>query len=333
MLVTFLSILKIIGIVLACIVGFVLCLVLLILLVPVQYSVAGDRMKPKEEVEKVPVHGKAAVSWFFHFIHGEIIYNDGVNLIIRVLGIPLYNKKRKDAKAAAKESKSPKWRHKKKEESADFEESVEELELTEEEQSMVLAETPVLQEEKAEISEPFVNSEREEEPEDCAEDKKTKKKKKSFADFVNKIEQFIGAIPRKFEEVRQLILDKVNGFVETIRYYYKLLQTKGSKYVFEFIKKELKCIFKHIKPRCVKGKVLYSSDDPASSAGMCRYYGYALPYLPRRLNVDIGFGEKYMYFDLKVKGHITLGYLVIQGLKIVLNKRLRIFIKKMKRED
>ncbi len=60
-----LSILKIIGIVLACIVGLVLLLVLLILLVPIRYRFSGDGMNADIQAD-----GKA--SWLFGFLSASI---------------------------------------------------------------------------------------------------------------------------------------------------------------------------------------------------------------------------------------------------------------------
>ncbi len=78
-----LSILKIIGIVLACIVGLVLLLVLLILLVPIRYRFSGDGMNADIQAD-----GKA--SWLFGFLSASIRFAEKKLLYrVSVAGISL----------------------------------------------------------------------------------------------------------------------------------------------------------------------------------------------------------------------------------------------------
>lgn len=312
--VTFLGILKIIGIVLGCILGFVLFILLLILLVPVRYKLKGHKLD-KNDTEEAPVYGKVVISWLLHIFQGEVIYDQGMNLVIRIFGIPLFNKNKRDAKP--KKEKKSKGRDSKQEEHDGLDEEL--LKIAQEE--MQPEDDSLRMTEKDSVID-----------EDNSEDSSVPKKKIPFKERVASVKKAFEDLPNNFDVVRHKIIDKITNIVETIRYYYKLLHTKGATKVFEFLKKEVKKILGHIKPRSVKGFVDYSSDDPATSANICKYYGYMIAIVPRNLRVNVGYGEKSVSFKAKVTGHITLGYMAVQGLKVIFNKRLRILIKKLKRE-
>ena len=78
-----LDILKIIGIVLACIVGLILLLVLLVLFIPVTYRLSGDG-----EGAEINAEGKGA--WLFHALTASLSWMDkSLSFKIRLFGIPI----------------------------------------------------------------------------------------------------------------------------------------------------------------------------------------------------------------------------------------------------
>lgn len=91
-----LMILKIIGMLLLAVLGILLLLLLLLLFVPVRYKVQGSW------------HGQLAaaakVSWLFHLLSFQAVYSkDGLSMVLRVFGVNLLKKKKKDVAEAAEE--------------------------------------------------------------------------------------------------------------------------------------------------------------------------------------------------------------------------------------
>ena len=97
MLAVILDILKIIGILLLCIVVFLLVFLLLLLFYPFSYCV---NLKKEEQLT-----GKIILSWLLHFLALEVIYREGVNIRVKLVGIPVYDKRKQEEKAARKEEK------------------------------------------------------------------------------------------------------------------------------------------------------------------------------------------------------------------------------------
>ncbi|MBP3297624.1 MAG: hypothetical protein J6M27_13680, partial [Lachnospiraceae bacterium] len=87
----FLTVLKIIGIVLLSILGFLLVLVLLLLFWPFFYIV--------EAAKTEEITAKAKVTWLLHIVVVEVIWQNGLNKRLKLFGIPVYDQKRKEAKA------------------------------------------------------------------------------------------------------------------------------------------------------------------------------------------------------------------------------------------
>ena len=100
MLAGFLTVLKIIGIVLLWILLIVLFLILLVLFVPVRYK--ADANIPETELDKgfdlEKMHIKAGFSWLLHLISGGIDYPESKEFTIRVFGIKVFPRKNKDSK-------------------------------------------------------------------------------------------------------------------------------------------------------------------------------------------------------------------------------------------
>ena len=92
-------------------------------------------------------------------------------------------------------------------------------------------------------------------------------------------------------------------------------------------------ILKHLKPYKVKIDLAHAAEDPEKVAKMYQYYGMALPFLPKDAQFASDFGEDKMEFGVKMKGRFFLFYLVFHVLKLILNKKVKKFIKLVKRED
>lgn len=115
---TFLAVLKIIGIVLACILGALAAILLIVLFVPVRYSVKGRY--------KDDVYVKTNVSYLLHLFALYATYTDALKVILRILIIPIKllpkkagRKKKSKEKAEVKTESEAKTEDKKSEAKAE----------------------------------------------------------------------------------------------------------------------------------------------------------------------------------------------------------------------
>ena len=81
-----LNILKIAGIVLACVLGFVILLVLMVLFIPIRYRLSFVRTGVEGDD---PINARGYVSWLLHIVHVSLAYPAESIVIIRIFGIPI----------------------------------------------------------------------------------------------------------------------------------------------------------------------------------------------------------------------------------------------------
>jgi hypothetical protein len=340
----FLMVLKIIGIVLLCILGLILLVVLLVLFCPFSYRL--DAAKTEQ------VTAKAKVSWLLHIVVVEVLWQAGLNLRLKLFGIPFYDKKKKDAKKAAKaekDKKAGKSDHKESEDvSSEEKESEEDTAEAEKEPAESSADSETS--EKEELKE--ADSEKEEEKSsesdetDKAEAPEKKKKPKSidgFFDWIDRMRDrfwdFLDRAPEKLAEWLDFLPDKAEELIDTVEYYDRLLNSEGTAQVIEAVKKHGGAILFHVLPYRTDGTLDYYDDDPANVAKIYEYQVFALPILDRicgkKGNFDILAlqDEKKVEFTLRIKGRIFLIVLAWHGLCLILNKKVRIFLKKLKRQE
>lgn len=345
MLATILTILKIIGIVLLVLIGVILVLILLVLLWPFSYRIYGDN--------RTKINGGVKISWLLHFVSVKAYYTDAFNIEARVLGIKVYDKLRKEAKELAKAEKTS---GKKK----DSSKTEQEAEIQAEESNLNEQNTEVDNADciDSEISEDF---DWDELPGDDSKGlfknnkKKTKEKKNkskslnnikkkftgkkaiSFTDWLanifDKIWDFIDDLPWKIQEFAEKPEKKIDDLVDTICYYDRILSSNGTEWVVEYIKKKVFAILKAIKPSKSVINIDYASTDPEKAAKAFEAFVMTRPLHPRSTNMNVAFDHDDMKFDARIKGSFLLAPIVYHGLTLVFNKKVKKFIKLMKRED
>lgn len=113
-------------------------------------------------------------------------------------------------------------------------------------------------------------------------------------------------------------------------YYLALLQEEETRQLFSHVKLRLFKVFRSICPRKVKGHVTFGTGSPDTTGYGMAVYGMLLPFLGKAILVTPDFDEACLYGEVRLKGHISIGVLLFQGLCLLLDKKLRRFIKKMK---
>lgn len=348
---TFLGILKIVGIVLLCILVFLLAAVLLILFVPYRYKVHGQKNDG--------ISAYAKVTWLLHFVVVLLTYDDGINLRIKILGIPFYDKKKRAQKAKLKEEKARekerlKARRKKKDPLPDEKEEKEpeSAEDKTEEVNTAAAKNETLSgsEEAAKDSTDGDGDHADTGKKKSLKDIFTRKKKISFFEWLDEIadktEDILYDLPDMIEEGGDVLFEKLEGIKEkvsslfdTIEYYHRLLGSEGAEWVYEYVKKHVIGILKAVKPTRFDAEVNIADDDPAAVAKVYEYEVFAMPFIElirgRRGKVYVNAyqDDKYFDFEADLRGRVLLFALAWHGALILFNKKVKYFIKRLKREE
>ncbi|MDE6530719.1 MAG: hypothetical protein K2K96_08085 [Lachnospiraceae bacterium] len=324
MLAVIVDILKIIGFILLCIIAILLIVILLVLFCPWRYCV--DVRKEEKLI------GKASVSWLLHILRIEVIYQEAVNLKIRILGIPIYDKLKREAQAAARKEKAAAKEQKKNKETSD----VDDADEGEQKLQPDITAASIEPKETASVELKETTSEKH------TRNKKVRQKSgkvwwefpqylfEMLMGWMEKLLEMLLSLPELIEGPVERLEKKIDSVISKVEYYTKLFRKKGSKWVIDFLKLRIFKVLRHIRPRNAKINLYYAADDPAKVANMMAYYGMAMPWLPRHTNFTAELGEPKLEGSIRIKGRVHLIVLLWHGLSIYLNKKVKTFLKLLK---
>lgn len=335
-----LLILKIIGIILACIIGFVLLLLGLVLFVAIKYRGAVD-------FDGKPLY-KVKVWWIPGIVSVFIDNENGKNRIrVKVFGITVKdNGKEKDSKENKKSKKkktSDDVHETHKAETEKVEDASKESEKSEDLEETKAVETDL---EKIETAGDDLKKEDEIiESADTKSEKETKKSEKKALKAKKKTEKKAQkeagdkkSFEEKIEDVKKAILAKLDAISEK----FKALKAKadkihelffspqGKKMLFK-IKIALIKLVKHLLPTKLKGKLYLGMGDAYKTANTLTYIAAFYPIWSPTFEIIPDFQEKITEGHIQFKGRIRLGYIVWLALVLIMDKHLRYTIKELKK--
>ncbi len=313
-----LTILKWIGIVLLCILGLVLLILLLTLFSPITYNVQFKGSKES-------IYVQAKMGWFLYLIRPIVTFEDNeLKIKVRIFGIPI------NLSGGGKES--PK-KSEKTEVKAD-----EVHEEKEKPAEIPAAEEPLLIEDKE--AEAVEVIEAEGEPEPKAEVNEEVTEKKSFFDKI-KDKTKREKKPKLSEEEKQKLKEekqqkreetkkKIREGIDKAKKIWAYLQEEETRKAIALIKDVTKKVLRHILPRRFKGHINLGFEDPSTTGTILAAVGGAYPIHRGNLGVTPVFDTEEMVLDgeARIHGHIFIIFFVIQGLRVLTNKRIMSLIKK-----
>lgn len=138
---------------------------------------------------------------------------------------------------------------------------------------------------------------------------------------------------QKFQKIKYTILkiyDKIKEIWANITYYNNLLHEENTVLLWKHVKLRLGKILKSIRPRRIRANVLFGTGAPDTTGYVYGVYGMLMPILGGQVCLTPDFNQAVLEGDFDVAGHITLYTLAWNALKLLLDKKLRLFIKKMK---
>ena len=320
MLAGFLTVLKIIGIVLLWILLIVLFLILLVLFVPVRYK--ADANIPETELDKgfdlEKMHIKAGFSWLLHLISGGIDYPESKEFTIRVLGIKVFPRKNKDSKVT--EQKTEDDLAIAEEENIDNNED-EILDNNADKDTSLSSDNSIDNNGNApESNSANFTENSENEPEDKA-------LIEIITDIFEKIENILKT-PQTVLRKIQYTISRVCGKIGMIK---NTLENDIFKRAFSLVKRKLIRILKMILPDKIKADILFGTGDPADTAEVLAVYSALYPTLYKKVSFEPDFDRKVLRADVHVKGHITLFTILYCVLVCYFNKDVKKTIKRFKK--
>lgn len=288
-----LKILSILGILLLCLLGLVILLVLLVLFFPIAYKLTGK--KNAEELS-----ASVRVSWLFGLLRLRFDYPEPGKIQVKILPFTVFDSGRQSASDGKSGETSGGSKEPKQESGA--------------------------KEESQEVK-------KEEEKEAKSDSRETQDQESRTAASVERTATHDPIILKKFKKIKYTIYsiyDKIKNIWENISYYIELLQEEETKQLFSHVVFRLGKILRNIRPRHIRGQILFGTGAPDTTGYAYGVYGMLSPFLGNGLAVTPDFARAVLEGDLYIAGHITVFTILWNVLKVLLDKKLRRFMKKMK---
>lgn len=291
-----LQILAVIGIVLLVLLALLILTVLAVLFVPIRYRASGEK-------EADRIEGVAAVSFLYPFLSFKWQRAGNENRwALRLLGIKLKSSRKADKGKVAEPEKTDKG---KAEETAQAAKPEKTTEPVKEEKQPA---TPNVQNAEAEDA-----AWQAEENGTQKTDRVSSEKKARFT---------ISGLCDKMEKIR-----------DNVEYYKERLTAEENRLFLKRTKERIFAVLKSIKPKVLTARVVCGTGSPDTTGYVCAVYGMLYPVIEDRISFTADFENKVLDGELSVKGKVRVATLVRHGIKILLDKQLKVFLKEMKRED
>lgn len=341
-----LTILKWIGIVILCVLGLVLLLILMVLFVPVRYRLRGDM---HEEL-----HVRGSISWLLHILHASLRYDGNKPVIkLRLFGISLSlgsgrkqtrsrqsrkqkgtdnagsraddehaenaEEKSEEEAHAGNETDNAEAAHTESKTSAEAVHAESETDSTEAEEQQ----TKALTEKKPEENE-LPQLQRSGSGENAS-DKEDGlfAKLKSFFRFLYTIPQKIRALLQAVRQAYQSAKDKVSFICSRISHMWNWWQHPDTGQAVTHVKKELRYLWRHLKPRKYAVSLVVGTGDPASTGELLGALGIVYAWTEGRLQATPDFMEKRLEADFDIKGRIFVYQLLGIAIRLFLDEHIR----------
>lgn len=306
-----LLILKITGIVIACILGLVILVVTAVLFVPVRYKVNADyhdRFK-----------AQAKVSWL-GILRLMISYDEELDIKAKAFFITVYNNNDENSKVS-EQKKAKKKKEKKPEENifSASDKDVEKLTGKEEKPQIKMAEA--VNETKEDVQNV---------KEAVSEDESGNIQNRSF---FNKVKDKCFVIYTKIKEIIKLIRDtvkKISGAADRLKEKVskakEFVTDEDNRALFHFLVEQLKALIKVIKPKKYRINARIGFEDPATMGKVLAYVSILYGMSGVDLSLEPVFGENVKEGSIFLKGNICIFSVLVIALRVYRNEQFKKFI-------
>lgn len=142
----------------------------------------------------------------------------------------------------------------------------------------------------------------------------------------------IGKILQKFQNIKYTICniyDKMKEIWDNISYYLRLLQEENTKKLAAHVLSRTCKILKSIRPRRISVQFHFGMDTPDTTGYLYGVYCILSAALGPGVEVTPDFEQKRLEAKFDIGGHIVVWVFVINGLKLLLDRKLHLFLKKI----
>lgn len=129
------------------------------------------------------------------------------------------------------------------------------------------------------------------------------------------------------------LCDKMENIRDNVEYYKERLTAEENRQFLKRTKERIFAVLKSIKPKVLTACVVCGTGSPDTTGYVCAVYGMLYPVIEDRISFTADFENKVLDGELSVKGKVRVATLLRYGIKILLDKQLKVFLKEMKRED
>lgn len=358
----FLTILKIIGLVLLSILGVILFVLLLVLFVPLRYKIEGGFAK-----KPLKYKAFAQVTWLLGLLNvsAQFDNDNGFEPCLKLAGIKVYPKKQDDPDDMEEADYDGLYEKAGEEcpQETQMEASSTEIRARDEGKAKEEAdETPLeTREETAETTkarDTWDAGKAEEETgggsdtctsldsteayteysysdlEDGFEgDKEAEHSSKirKFAEFIKRLIEKTGKAFENISYTIQSLCDKIENIARKIDYYKNWWESEATQRAVHKVLAQAGFFIRAIRPRRLSLGVVYGDKDPSNTGRMYGDYAAVSPWIGRWVSMEPRFEEDILECDLDAKGRLQLYIVLIIAWKLFFDKNLRCVIKRFKR--
>lgn len=308
MLQIFFLILKIIGIILAAVLGLAILLLLLVLFVPVRYRAYGVKKEGECRAE-------AKISWLLHLISVPVAFREGeLSAKIKILGITLMDLT----------------------DSGSFEEAEpvpEPAERTEEQKTAQSGERQAQEHPVEKQATPERTSQKKEELEEEEEEKNGIFFR--FLQFLRMIWKFFAGIPRKLKNLKctfRRFCGKIKRMARKYRAAKEFALDERTKAAVRLVLEQAKIFARQALPRKICGEVRFGTSDPALTGQILGIAGIFYPLFMDNVKVDPDFEQTILEGELFLKGRLRIVSAVRIAWRLFRDKNVRYVYRKLNRQ-
>lgn len=320
-----LMILKIIGILVALILLFLLAAAVSILFVPLHYRIGGW----KEDKE---FSAKVKISWMLRSLCAEIqVQKKGMQVRIWIFGRTIEQwkktaqnlKKKKKERLRSRQEEKKKIPDKKLIRQEEKTSSLENLDQTTKEKKALP---------KAEKRDATAKKKKEIAEEMPKVIQKAKKRTKSeriremIGGWKKKIKQSWKNLKRRWNKIKR----NLRNVSEKIQYYYKLYQEESTKEVIRFVKEQIIWLLHKIAPKEITGKIQFGTGDPAATGELMGVISILLPVYSYSIELEPDFENKIFEGEAQASGTVRIWYFLVIAWRVIRKKDLKKLIKRLK---
>ena len=322
-----LGILKITGIVILSLLAFLLVCLLILLFCPICYSLQGNYIDSKPYVAGRVSFLGLLFRFDFRYNNEDLWYQAKILFFTLFSSEPKKIKKRKTKTKIKKQSTK-----KKNEEKNDNKVKVDKTHYPQETKDT----NSIKQEEKPRNSESITDtsSDSDDLKESNSVPKQKNKKQRRKERPKEKKASFFTKIKSAIQHLKNNLKKSWKRFCSVkkkAQLLVKLKNAETTKMAYKAIKQYIKTIFRHIRPRTMKGHLAFGFEDPAHTGELLGVLSLLYPVYKNQIRIIPYFDRPFLEADLMLKGHVQIIVFTITAIKLYTNKYIKKTIERWNR--